>query len=70
MTTLAAAMANARALLAFIGVMTILGADWSTWSLIAMGLGLVVAVALNTAADGHRLTLRRNPRPIRFDKAA
>jgi uncharacterized membrane protein len=69
MSALAAAMANARGLLAFIGVMTVLGADWSVWSRIAMGLALIVAVALNTAADGHRLTLRRNP-PIRFDKAA
>ncbi|MFC9821398.1 hypothetical protein ACFWG6_30960 [Streptomyces erythrochromogenes] len=68
MSTLAAAMANARALLAFIGVMTVLGADWSVWSRIAMGLALIVAVALNTTADGHRL--RRTPRPIRFDKAA
>ncbi|KOU17034.1 hypothetical protein [Streptomyces sp. WM6349] len=70
MSALAAAMANARALLAFIGVMTVLGADWSIWSRIAMGLGLIVAVALNTAADGHRLALRRTPRPLRFDKAA
>ena len=70
MSSLAAAMANARALLAFIGVMTVLGADWSTWSLIAMGLGLILAVGLNTTADGHRLTLRRIPRPTRYSKAA
>jgi hypothetical protein len=69
MSTLAAAMSSARALLAFVGVLAVLGASWSVWERIAMAIALVLAVALTTAADGHRLTLRRNP-PIRFDKAA
>lgn len=70
MSTLAAAMSSARALLAFVGVLAVLGAQWSVWERIAMAIGLVLVAALTTAADGHRLTLRRNPRPLRFDKAA
>lgn len=70
MSTLAAAMSSARALLAFIGLMALLGSAWSTWERIAMGLALIAAVALTVTADGHRLTLRRVPRPTRYSKAA
>lgn len=70
MSTLAAAMSSARALLAFIGFMAVLGADWSAWERVAMGLALIAAVVLTVTADGHRLTLRRIPRPTRYDKAA
>lgn len=70
MTALAAGMSSARALLAFVGFMALLGSEWSTWERIAMGLALIAAVALTVTADGHRLTLRRIPRPTRYDKAA
>ncbi|MFF3620036.1 hypothetical protein [Streptomyces sp. NPDC002467] len=70
MNSLTAAMGIARGLLAFIGVMTVLGAEWSTRNCVVMGVALVVAIALSAGADGHRLTPRRIPRPTRYDTAA
>lgn len=69
MTSLAAAMTKARGLLAFIGVLSLLGLDWTTWTRIAVGLGLALAVAMESSADGHRIW-PRHLRTTRYDKAA
>ncbi|MFD4912827.1 hypothetical protein ACFWNR_06345 [Streptomyces virginiae] len=69
MTAIAAAMTKARGFLAFIGVLSLLGLDWTTWTRIAVGLALVLAVAIDISADGHRLWPGRI-RPARYDKAA
>lgn len=69
MTSLAAAMTKARGLLAFVGILSILGLDWTTWTRVAVGLALAIAVAINVGADGHRLW-PRHLRTTRYDKAA
>ena len=69
MTTLTAAMTKARFFLAFIGVLSLLGLDWTTWARIAVGLALALAVAIDISADGHRIWPHRI-RTARFDKAA
>ncbi|MFE3577871.1 hypothetical protein [Streptomyces vinaceus] len=68
-TAAVAAAGRARSLLAFIGVLSILGLDWTTTTRIIVGLALAAAIALETSGDGHRIWPRR-PRPTRFDKAA
>ncbi|MGW6703589.1 hypothetical protein ACWGDE_01665 [Streptomyces sp. NPDC054956] len=70
MSTVATAMAKARSFLAFIGVLALLGSDWSTWERISLGLALVVMVAIGSSADGHRIWPHTLKRPTRFDTAA
>lgn len=70
MNSIAAAMSSARSFLAFIGVMALLGSDWSTWERVSLGLALIVMVAIGSTADGHRIWPRNLKRPIRYDKAA
>lgn len=70
MNSITAAMAKARSLLAFVGVMSLLGTDWTTWGRVSIGLALVVTVAISSTADGHRLWPRPVNRPARFGKAA
>ncbi|MFK0222204.1 hypothetical protein ACIQWN_28940 [Streptomyces vinaceus] len=69
MTAAIAATTRARSLLAFIGVLSILGLDWTTATRIVVGLALAMAIALETSGDGHRIW-PRHPRPTRYDKAA
>lgn len=69
MTTIAAAMTKARGFLAFIGVLSLLGLDWTTWTRIAVGLALALAVAIDISADGHHIWPHRL-RTTRYDKAA
>lgn len=64
MSTVAAAVTKARSLLVFVGILTLCGLDWSTWDRVIVVAALVVAVALESSADGHRLwgrTLRSVP---------
>ncbi|WP_411102464.1 hypothetical protein [Streptomyces sp. cmx-4-9] len=61
MTAAVAAVAKARSLLAFIGILSILGLDWTTTTRIVVGLALAAAVALESSGDGHRIW----PRPLR-----
>jgi hypothetical protein len=68
-TAVTAAVTKARSLLAFIGVLSILGLDWTTTTRIIVGLALAVAIALETGGDGHRIW-PRHLRPTRYDKAA
>lgn len=69
MTTVAAAMTKARGFLAFVGVLSLLGLDWTAWTRIAVGLALVLAVAIDISADGHRIWPHRL-RTAHYDKAA
>lgn len=69
MSSIAAAMTSLRSYLAFIGLMALLGSDWSTWERVALGLALVLVVAINLGADGHRIW-PRHFRTARYDKAA
>lgn len=50
-----AAATKLRNLLAFIGLLSILGIDWTLWSRIVVGLSLAIAVAIAVTADGHRI---------------
>jgi hypothetical protein len=54
-SAIVAAVTKARSLLAFVGILTLLGLDWSTWDRVVVGLALAAAVALESSADGHRL---------------
>jgi hypothetical protein len=67
---IAAAVTKARALLAFVGILALLGHDWSTWDRVIVGLALVLAVAIESSADGHRIWPYTLKRPARFDTAA
>lgn len=69
MTAAIAAATKARSFLAFIGVLSILGLDWTTTTRIIVGLALAAAIAMETGADGHRIW-PRHLRPTRYDKAA
>ncbi|WP_327738433.1 hypothetical protein OG749_36225 [Streptomyces nojiriensis] len=69
MTTVAAAMTKARGFLAFVGVLSLLGLDWTAWTRIVVGVALVLAVAIDISADGHRIWPGRI-RTARYDKAA
>lgn len=69
MTAAIAAATKARSFLAFIGVLSILGLDWTTTTRIIVGLALAAAIAMETGADGHRIW-PRPIRPSRYDKAA
>jgi hypothetical protein len=63
-STVAATVTKARSLLAFVGILSLLGLDWSTWDRVLVGLALVAAVAIESSADGHRIwgrTLRSVP---------
>jgi hypothetical protein len=70
MTSIAVAMTKARAFLVFVGVLSFLGFDWTTWTRIAAGLALALAVSIDMSADGHRIWPRNVKRPVRYDKAA
>lgn len=69
MTAAIAAATKARSFLAFIGVLSILGLDWTTTTRIIVGLALAAAIAMETSGDGHRIW-PRHLRPTRYDKAA
>ncbi|MFF1341113.1 hypothetical protein ACFVYT_24870 [Streptomyces sp. NPDC058290] len=69
MTAIAAAVTKARSLLAFVGILSLLGLDWTTVTRIVIGLALAAAVAMESGADGHRIW-PRHLRPTRYDKAA
>lgn len=58
MTAVIAAVTKARSLLAFVGILSILGLDWTTSTRVIVALALVAAVALEAAADGHRIWAR------------
>jgi hypothetical protein len=60
-TSVAAAVIKARSFLAFVGILSLLGLDWTTVTRIVVGLALVAAVAMESSGDGHRLW----PRPLR-----
>lgn len=66
----AAAAIKARSFLAFIGLLTVLGLDLTAFTRIVIGLGLALAVALESSGDGHRIWARRRKHPTRYDKAA
>lgn len=68
-TSIAAAAAKARSFLAFVGILSILGLDWTTWTRIVVGLAITLAVATESSADGHRIW-PRHLRTARYDKAA
>lgn len=68
MTSIAAAVSKARSLLAFIGILSVLGLDWTLWTRIIVGLALVVAVAMEAGADGHSWPSRL--KRIRYGTAA
>jgi len=69
MSAAIAATTRARSLLAFIGVLSILGLNWTATTRIVVGLALAVAIALEISGDGHRIW-PRHLRPTRYDKAA
>jgi len=69
-TAVAAAVTKARSLLAFVGILSLLGLDWTTLTRITVGLALAAAVAVESGADGHRIWPHRIKRPARYDKAA
>lgn len=55
MTSIAAAVSKARSFLAFIGILSVLGFDWTTGTRIVVGLSLAIAVAMEAGADGHSI---------------
>ncbi|WP_030303467.1 hypothetical protein [Streptomyces katrae] len=55
MTAVTAAATKARSLLAFIGVLSILGLDWTTTTRLIVGVALVAAVVMEIGGDGHRI---------------
>lgn len=69
MTAAVAAVSKARTLLAFIGILSILGLDWTITTRIVVGLAPVAAVALESSGDGHRIW-PRIPQPSRHKTTA
>ena len=69
MSAITAAISKARSLLAFIGILSVLGLDWTVWTRIVVGLALVVAVAMEAGADGHSIWPSRLKR-TRYGTAA
>lgn len=71
MNAATAAVTKARSLLAFVGILSILGLDWTTVTRIVVGLALVAAVAMESSADGHHIWPRhlRNIPPQRHPTA-
>ncbi|MFI8499436.1 hypothetical protein ACIGFK_13205 [Streptomyces sp. NPDC085524] len=55
MSAITAAVSKARSFLAFIGILSVLGFDWTTLTRIVVGLSLAVAVAMEASADGHSI---------------
>ncbi|MFD5419477.1 hypothetical protein ACFWJT_15810 [Streptomyces sp. NPDC127069] len=70
MSAVAAAATKAQSLLAFIGLLTVLGWDLTTFIRIVIGLGLALAVALESSGAGHRIWPRRIKPPTHYSKAA
>lgn len=58
MTAIVAAVTRARSLLAFVGILSLLGLDWTVGTRVIVVLALMAAVALEAAADGDRLWAR------------
>lgn len=54
-----AAASKARVFLLFVGVVSLLGLDWSLRDRILVGLAIIIAVALEVGLDGHRVWPRR-----------
>lgn len=69
MNSLTAAVSKARSFLAFIGILSVLGFDWTTGTRIVVGLSLAAAVAMEASADGHRIWPNRLKR-TRYGTAA
>lgn len=69
MTAVAAAVTKARSLLAFVGILTLLGLDLTTVTRIIIGLALAAAVGMESSADGHRIW-PRIPKPTGYKTAA
>lgn len=69
MTSIAAAATKARSFLAFIGILSLLGLDWTTVTRVVVGLALAIGVAMESSADGHRVWPRLK-RPVHYGKAA
>ncbi|KOU30205.1 hypothetical protein ADK53_28725 [Streptomyces sp. WM6373] len=68
-TPAATAARRAGQLLMFIGVLTVLGVDWSIWDRIAIGIALVLAVAATIHLGADRPVWPR-PKPTPYDTAA
>lgn len=58
MTAVVAAVTKARSLLVYVGILSLLGLNWTTWDRVIVVLALVAAVALESVADGDRLWAR------------
>ncbi|MER7734113.1 hypothetical protein ABTX80_24800 [Streptomyces erythrochromogenes] len=66
MNPAATAARRAGQLLMFIGVLTVLGVDWSIWDRIAIGIALLLAVVVTVHLGSDSL----RPKPTRYDQAA
>jgi hypothetical protein len=69
MNPAATAARRAGQLLMFIGVLTVLGVDWTIWDRIAIGIALALAV-LATIHLGTNRPIWPRAKPTRYDKAA
>lgn len=65
LTPAATAARRAGQLLMFVGVLTVLGVDWSIWDRIAIGIALLLAVVVTVQLGGDSL----RPKPTRYDTA-
>jgi hypothetical protein len=70
MNSVIAAVTKARSFLAFVGVLSLFGLDWTTWTRVVVGLALALVVAMESSADGHRIWPRHLKRPTRYDITA
>lgn len=70
MTAAAIAARRAGQLLMFVGVLTVLGVDWSVWDRIAIGITLLAAVVGTVHLGTEGRPAWHRPKPAPYDTAA